>query len=179
MRLAEQNRLETVHSSLHPNIKNHLDWLISQIQEIETEIDNQIKKDETLREKDQLLQSVPGVGKVLRSTLIGELPELGELSNKQIADLVGVAPFPRESGTWNSKRFCKGGRNSIRKILYMATISASRFNPIIKEFYDNLLKKGKLKKVALIACSRKLITMLNVMVRNNSIWKPKNNPISA
>ena len=107
MRLAEQNRLETVHSSLHPNIKNHLDWLISQIQEIETEIDNQIKKDETLREKDQLLQSVPGVGKVLRSTLIGELPELGELSNKQIAVLVGVAPFPRESGTWNGKRFCK------------------------------------------------------------------------
>ena len=77
MRLAEQNRLETVHSSLHPNFKNHLDWLISQIQEIETEIDNQIKKDETLREKDQLLQSVPGVGKVLSSTLIGELPELG------------------------------------------------------------------------------------------------------
>ena len=179
MRLAEQNRLETAHSSLHPNIKNHLDWLISQIQEIETEIDNQIKKVEALQEKDQLLQSVPGVGKVLSSTLIGELPELGELSNKQIAALVGVAPFPRESGTWNGKRFCKGGRNSIRKILYMATISASRFNPIIKEFYDNLLKKGKLKKVALIACSRKLITMLNAMVRNNSIWKPKNNPISA
>ena len=107
-----------------------------------------------LSKKNQLLQSVPGVGKVLSSTLIGELPELGELSNKQIAALVGVAPFPRESGTWNGKRFCKGGRNSIRKILYMATISASRFNPIIKEFYDNLLKKGKLKKVALIACSK-------------------------
>lgn len=177
IRLAEQNRLETAHSSMHSNIKNHLDWLLTQIEELEAEIEIQIKKDESLQEKDQLLQSVPGVGKVLSSTLIGELPELGELSNKQIAALVGVAPFTRDSGTWNGKRFCKGGRNSIRRILYMATISASRFNPIIKEFYDNLLKNGKLKKVALIACSRKLLVTLNAMVRNNSPWQPKINPI--
>lgn len=179
MRLAEQNRLETAHPAMHRNIKKHLDWLIKQIENIETEIADQIKKDESLHDKDQLLQSVPGVGKVLSSTLIGELPELGELSNKQIAALVGVAPFPRDSGTWNGKRFCKGGRNSIRKILYMATISASRFNPIIKAFYDNLLENGKLKKVALIACSRKLIIILNAMVRNNSAWQPKIKPIST
>ncbi len=178
MRLAEQNRLETAHSSMHSNIKNHLDWLLLQIEAIETEIELQIKQNEALQEKNQLLQSVPGVGQVLSSTLIGELPELGQLSNKQIAALVGVAPFPRESGTWNGKRFCKGGRNSIRRILYMATISASRFNPIIKEFYDNLLKNGKLKKVALIACARKLLVTLNAMVRNNSIWNPKIKSIS-
>lgn len=179
MRLAEQNRLETVHPSIHPNIKNHLDWLLLQIQKVETEIEDHLKKDEALQEKDQLLQSVPGVGKVLSSTLIGELPELGEISNNQIAALVGVAPFPRDSGKWKGKRFVKGGRNSIRKILYMATISASRFNPIIKEFYDNLLKNGKLKKVALIACARKLLITLNAMVRNNSRWNPKVIPISA
>jgi transposase len=179
MRLAEQNRLETAHPKMHRNIKKHLDWLVKQIEDLETEIDNQIKADETLQETAQLLQSVPGVGQVLSSTLLTELPELGILSNKKIASLVGVAPFPRESGKCNGKRFCQGGRNSVRRILYMATISATRFNPAIKQFYDNLLEKGKLKKVALIACSRKLLTILNAMVRNNSHWQPKSLPLSA
>jgi transposase len=178
MRIAEQNRLDCSHSSIHKDIKKHLRWLEKQIQSIETEIDASIKQDASLNEQDQLMQTVPGVGKVLSATLITELPELGILSNKQIASLVGVAPFPRESGKWNGKRFCQGGRNSIRKILYMATISASRFNPIIKQFYDKLLERGKLKKVALIACARKLITILNAMVRNNSSWNPNSESIS-
>ena len=179
MRIAEQNRLDISHSSMHRNIKKHLTWLIAQIEEIETEIADQIKSNDTLQAQNEKLQTVPGVGKVLSSTLITELPELGLLSNKEISSLVGVAPFPRESGKWTGKRFCQGGRNSIRKVLYMATISASRFNPIIKQFYDQLLENGKLKKVALIACSRKLITILNAMVRNNSTWNPKVGSVSA
>jgi transposase len=173
MRIAEQNRLDVSHSSMQKNIKKHLCWLESQIESIETEIDASIKDNQALQEKDDLLQSVPGVGKVLSSTLLTQLPELGILSNKEISALVGVAPFPRESGTWKGKRFCQGGRNSVRKVLYMATISASRFNPVIKRFYEQLLERGKLKKVALIACSRKLMTILNAMVRNNSNWNPK------
>jgi transposase len=173
MRIAEQNRFDVSHPSIQKNIKKHLCRLASQIIAIEGEIDASIKNDQTLQEKDGLLQSVPGVGKVLSSTLLTQLPELGILSNKEISALVGVAPFAKESGTSKGKRFCQGGRNSIRKVLYMATISASRFNPLIKQFYEHLLERGKLKKVALIACSRKLMTILNAMVRNNSNWNPK------
>lgn len=171
IRLAEQNRLDVAHPLMRKHIKKHLAWLIKQIEQIETEISDQIKNSPTFSDTDQLLQSVPGVGEVLSSTLICQLPELGVLSNKQIAALVGVAPFPRESGKFTGRRFCKGGRNSVRRVLYMATIAATRFNPIIKQFYDNLLERGKLKKVALIASARKLITILNAMVRNNSHWQ--------
>lgn len=179
MRLAEQNRLDRAHPSMTENIKKHLDWLIKQITEIETEINHRIKESETWAETDERLQSVPGVGQVLSSTLICELPELGNLNHKEIAALVGVAPFPAESGKFKGKRFCRGGRNSVRRVLYMATLTATRFNPIIKEQYDNLCEKGKLKKVALIACARKLLVILNAMVRDNATWQPKIKPISA
>jgi transposase len=179
MRLSEHNRLATAHPSMHKNIKKHLDWLLQQIAEIETDINHRIKESETWRETDGRLQSVPGVGKVLSSTLITELPELGNLNHKAIAALVGVAPFPAESGKFKGKRFCRGGRNSVRRVLYMATLNATRFNPIIKEQYDNLCEKGKLKKVALIACARKLLVILNAIVRDNAIWQPKVTPISA
>lgn len=179
IRISEQNRLETAHPSMTENIKNHLDWLSGQISEIETEIENQIQADESLQEKNEVLQSVPGVGKVLSSTLISELPELGDLTGKEIASLVGVAPFPHDSGKIKGKRFCRGGRNQVRRILYMATLNATRFNPIIKEQYDNLCERGKIKKVALIACARKLLVILNAMVRNNTIWQPKIKSIIA
>jgi len=117
-----------------------------------------------------LLTSVPGVGSVLASTLITELPELGLLSHKKIAALVGVAPFPRDTGKFRGKRFCKGGRNSVRRVLYMATLSAARFNTVIKTFYDRLCGNGKLKKVAHIACARKLLVILNAMTRNDIKW---------
>jgi transposase len=125
------------------------------------------------------MQTVPGVGKVLSSTILSELPELGTLSNQEISSLVGVAPFPNESGKYKGKRFCRGGRNSIRKILYLAALSATRFNPPIKIFYNHLLEKGKLKKVALIACARKLITTLNSMVKHNSLWNPDVTQVSG
>jgi transposase len=179
MRLSEQNRLETSHPSMHKNIKKHLDWLLKQISEIETEINLRIKESKTWAETDERLQSVPGVGKVLSSTLITELPELGNLNNKEIASLVGVAPFASESGKFKGKRFCRGGRNSVRRVLYMATLNAARFNPIIKKQYDNLCEKGKLKKVAIIACARKLLVILNAIMRDNATWQPKVKPISA
>lgn len=179
MRLCEQNRLDTAHPSMHQNIKKHLDWLIKQITEIETQINHRIKESETWAETDTRLQSVPGVGKVLSSTLITQLPELGNLNHKEIAALVGVAPFPAESGKRTGKRFCRGGRNSVRRVLYMATLTAIRFNPIIKEQYDNLCEKGKLKKVAIIACARKLLVILNAIVRDNTTWQPKVKPLSA
>lgn len=173
MRLSEQNRCDTAHRSMHKNIKKHLDWLINQITEIETAINDRIKESETWAETDAQLQSVPGVGKVLSATLITELPELGNLNHKEIASLVGVAPFPSESGKRRGKRFCRGGRNSVRRVLYMATLTATRFNPVIKEQYDKLCEKGKLKKVAIIACARKLLVILNAMVRDNATWHPK------
>ncbi len=173
MRLSEQNRLEISHPSMHKNIKKHLDWLLKQISEIEIEINRRIKESETWAETDERLQSVPGVGKVLSSTLITELPELGNLNNKEIASLVGVAPFASESGKFKGKRFCRGGRNSVRRVLYMATLTAARFNPIIKKQYDNLCEKGKLKKVAIIACARKLLVILNAIMRDNATWQPK------
>ncbi len=173
IKIAEQNRLETAPSSMKKNIQNHLDFLNNQIQTIEAEIESQIQAEASLAEKDQLMQSTPGVGKVLSATLLSDLPELGQISNQEISSLVGVAPFPPDSGKHKGKRYCRGGRNSIRRILYLATLSATRFNPIIKKFYEHLLEKGKLKKVALIACARKLMTILNSMVKHNSAWNPK------
>lgn len=179
IRLAEENRLETAPRSIHQSIKKHIKYLIKQIDQLKSEITKQIKSSENWNKIDQRLQAVPGVGPVLSSTLITQLPELGNISNKQIASLVGVAPFPSESGKHKGKRYCKGGRNSIRRILYMATISATRYNPIIKEFYEHLLEKGKLKKVAIIACARKLLCILNAMIRNKTDWLSKIEPISA
>jgi transposase len=179
MRLAEDNRLATAHPTMKRQIKKHLTWLLKQIAAIETDIDKHIAESETWQQTAKQLQTVPGVGTVLSSTLLTHLPELGQVSNKEIAALVGVAPFPKESGKHLGKRFCKGGRNSVRRVLYMATICATRHNPLIKDFYDQLLDRGKLKKVAIIACARKLLVILNAMVKNNSEWQPKIKAISA
>lgn len=172
MRLAEQCRLETAHRSMHKSIKQHLAWIARHILKIENEIQNSVKADPVLKDQDQRLRSVPGVGPVLASTLITELPELGLLSNKQIASLVGVAPFPHESGKQKGKRFCKGGRNQIRRVLYMATVSATLCNPVIRTFYKNLCQRGKLKKVALIASAHKLLSILNSITKHHSSWSP-------
>ena len=176
MRLAEQNRLDTAYPSAHKSIQHLIRFIKRQIKDAETEIASRIKESETWSQADQLLQSVPGVGPILSSTLITDLPELGILSNRQIAALVGVAPFARDTGKSTGKRFCKGGRNSIRRVLYMATIAATRFNPVIKQHYQKLCSTGKLKKVALIACARKLLVTLNAIIRNNRPWQVKPEP---
>lgn len=172
MRLMEENRLDTSHPSMRKTIKDHISWLKRHIQKLDAEIARCIEQSDTWRETRDLLISVPGVGSVLASTLITQLPELGSLSHKKIAALVGVAPFPRDTGKFSGKRFCKGGRNSVRRVLYMATISATRFNPVIKTFYQRLCENGKRKKVALIACARKMLVILNAMAKNSSQWHP-------
>lgn len=172
MRLMEENRLDTSHPSMRKAIKDHISWLKRQIEKMNAEIARYIEQSDVWSETRDLLTSVPGVGSVLASTLITELPELGSLSHKKIAALVGVAPFPRDTGKFSGKRFCKGGRNSVRRVLYMATISATRFNPVIKTFYHRLCENGKRKKVALIACARKMLVILNAMAKTGSQWHP-------
>jgi transposase len=172
MRQMDENRLDTTHPSLRKDIKEHIAWLSRRIEKLNKEIDHRIEQSEAWNEKRKLLMSVPGVGPVLASTLITELPELGLLSNRRIAALVGVAPFDRDTGKKHGIRFCKGGRNSVRRVLYMATVCAARFNPTIKTFYDRLCEKGKRKKVAHIACARKMLVILNAMTRDNLGFRP-------
>jgi len=129
-----------------------------------------IRESPVWREKDDLLRSVPGVGRVLSLTLLAELPELGRLSRREIAKLVGMAPLSRDSGTMRGRRFVQGGRASVRAVLYMGALVASRRNPVIAAFYQRLLAAGKPKQLALVACMRKLLTMLNAMVRSGSPW---------
>ncbi len=174
MLLTEQNRLDTFDEAARRGIRKHIRFLELQVNETETEIQRQIKQCTAWSQADALLRSVPGVGPVLSSTLITDLPELGHLSRKKIAALVGVAPFAHDTGKYAGRRFCKGGRNSIRRVLYMATISATRFNPVIKTYYRSLCNRGKLKKGALIACARKLLVILNAMTRNNTPWLSMN-----
>ena len=142
------------------------------LDEIEAEITTNIKNTPGWKQKDDLLKSVPGVGDVLSMNLLANLFELGELNRRQIATLVGVAPINRDSGNFRGRRMIWGGRAQVRAALYMATLSASRYNPVIKAFYQRLIQKGKKPKVALTACMRKLLVILNTMVKNNTPWNP-------
>jgi len=171
MSTAEKNRLHSaVGKKVRNNIERHLVWLSKQLKEINDDLDKVIKASEAWRVKDDLLQSVPGVGPVLTSTLIIALPELGALNRMQIAALVGVAPLNRDSGKLKGTRHIWGGRATVRSALYMGTLVASRHNPVIKAFYLRLLDEGKPKKVALTACMRKLLLILNVMIRDHTRW---------
>ncbi len=170
-RTAEKNRLETAHKAMQGNIEAHLKWLDEQIDELDQQIEQFILNDPNFKAKDEILRSVPGIGKVTSSLMLASLPELGHSDRKQIAALVGVAPMNYDSGFFRGKRRIKGGRSDIRTVLYMATISATRFNPVIHDFYQRLLKRGKIKKVAIVACMRKLLTILNAMIRDSLSWR--------
>jgi transposase len=172
IRVMEQNRLHSAAGSMQPRIRKHLDWLDEEISTIEQEISDFIQKTPLWAEKDALLQSMPGIGKVSSRTLLAEVPELGTLDRKKIAALVGVAPFNRDSGHLRGKRHIQGGRPAVRSVLYMATLAAIRSNPVIKTFYHRLLAAGKEKKVAIVACMRKLLTILNAMLRHRQTWNP-------
>jgi len=169
---AEQNRLETAAPGIRPSLHEHVQWLKNQCKKLEREIDQFIQQHPDLKQKNEILQSMPGVGKVTASTLIANLPELGEYDKKKIAALVGTAPFNRDSGFKKGKRSIQGGRPDVRQVLYMATLSATRHNVIIKAFYQRLLATGKKKKVALVACMHKLLIILNAMLAHHSCWKP-------
>jgi transposase len=171
MMSAEQSRLNTSPARIRDSIEYHLTWLRQQVASLDDDLDSMLKTSPLWREYDAILQSTPGVGPVLSRTLISQLPELGDLNRKEIAALVGVAPFNRDSGTWRGRRTIWGGRATVRAVLYMSTLVATRYNPVIREFYERLLAAGKVKKVALIACMRKLLTILNAMIKNQQRWQ--------
>lgn len=172
MLVAEQNRLENADLDVRPYIQDSLTMLQSQLDELDKAIQSHIDQTPDLKIRRDLLTTVPGVGKVTASTLTAQLPELGSCDRKQIAALVGVAPFSHDSGKMRGRRFIRGGRPPIRSVLYMAALSATRFNPVIRTFYKRLVLSGKEFKVALVACMRKLLTILNAMIRNHQPWKP-------
>ena len=170
MLVAEKNRLGFAPRPLHQGIQQHIRWLERQLDDVTTTLADQIEQSPVWRAKDDLLQSVPGVGPIVSAVLLAELPELGTLSHKQIATLAGVAPLARDSGTLRGKRMVWGGRASVRTALYLAALCGRRWNPQLRRFYERLLAAGKPKKVALIACARKLLTILNAMLRDSTRW---------
>ena len=168
---AEQNRLHTAAAAVRERIAAHIAWLQEELDDTNQELTRLIGEDPTWRERDALLRTVPGVGPVLATTLLAELPELGVLTRHEVAALAGVAPLNRDSGTRRGKRTIWGGRAQLRAALYMGTLAAMRFNPAIMAFYDRLLAAGKAKKVALTACMRKLLTILNAMLAHHAPWR--------
>ena len=168
---AERNRLKRASPNMKPRIRRHLEWLKGEIASLDEEIEAMKLEREEWRQRDRLLRSVPGVGPVLSAALLGCLPELGELRGKEVAALVGVAPFNRDSGRWRGKRGIWGGRAVVRAVLYMATLAATKWNPVIRGFYLRLIQAGKPVKVALVACMRKLLVILNAIVRDGQPWR--------
>jgi len=171
MLVAEKNRLAGAPKSVHRDIRTHLNWLKKRLVDIDDHLADKIKNSPVWREKEALLQSVPGVGPVLSTSLMADLPELGTLNRRQIAALVGVAPFNRDSGAFRGKRCVWGGRGRLRSALYMATLAATRSNPVIRTFYQRLREAGKPPKVALTACMRKLLTILNAILKSQTPWQ--------
>lgn len=172
MLVAEQNRLGRAAGAVRPRVQAHSTWLEQEIKDLDQDLRQTLRQSPVWREKDDLLRAVPGVGEQLSRSLLAYLPELGTLDRKQIAALVGVAPLNRDSGTMRGKRTVWGGRARVRAVLYMGTLTASRFNPVIRTFYQRLLAAGKPKKLALTACMRKLLTMLNAILKTGQYWNP-------
>ena len=171
---AERNRHQQARDlRLQRRIATHIRWLTKALAEIEADLATRIRSSPIWRERDNLLHSVPGVGDITAYTLIADLPELGHLDRRKIAALVGIAPFNRESGHWRGRRMIAGGRPAVRSVLYMATLTAVRFNPAIAHFYQRLTAAGRPKKVALTAAMRKLLTILNAMLRDQRPWQPE------
>jgi len=176
MRVAEQNRLRICATKkLKKDLEEHIKWLQKRIKDHDTEVGQRIRQSSVWRDKDDLLQSVPGVGKTFSATVITSLPELGTLDRRAISALVGVAPFNCDSGKMRGKRAIWGGRADVRAVLFMATQSAVRHNSRLSALYKRLVAAGKPKKVAIIACMRKLLTIANAILRDGSPWEPEKN----
>jgi transposase len=173
---AETNHLSSASKAVRQGIVSHISWLKKRIKDLNSDLEKKITANPSLQIKDQVLRSTPGVGPVLSATCIARLPELGQISNREITALVGLAPFNCDSGKFRGKRSIWGGRADVRCALYMGALAAIRFNPVIRQFYQRLVKAGKAKKVALTACMRKLLVILNTIVRKSTPWDP---PIPA
>lgn len=171
MRSAEKKRLKQVQGPSKDTIQQHIDWLTERVEEIDQKVKQLSEATAAQRERKALLQSVKGIGPVISASLPAILPELGKLNRQQIASLVGLAPFNRDSGRYNGKRRIWGGRTMARTLMYLAAMSARRYSPPMKAYYDHMIAKGKPKKVALIACARKLLVCLNAMVKTNQPWQ--------
>ncbi len=167
----EKNRLQTVRPTMRADIEAHIAWLTEKLAVLDADIDHFIQGSPLWHEKATLLQGVPGIGRITASTLLALLPELGTLNRQEIAALVGVAPVNKDSGRTHGKRRIYGGRASVRSVLYMAALSATKHNPTIKKFYDHLVRQGKEKKVALTACMRKLLVIVNAILRTKQAWR--------
>jgi transposase len=172
MRTQESNRLALTQGVMRKQIKTHIAWLDRAIGSLDTDLTAKLRNSPAWRARDDLLQSMKGVGPITSGTLMSALPELGHLDRRAIAALVGVAPFNRDSGTLRGRRTIWGGRARVRSVLYMATTSAVRSNPVIRACYQRLIERGKPHKVAMVACMRKMLTILNAMARTNTPWTP-------
>jgi transposase len=171
MLAAEKNRYDTAPQAVRGEIREHIDWLKQRLARLERELHEAIEADPGWRRVNRILRSAKGVGPALVLTLLGGLPELGRLSPREIAKLVGIAPLARDSGQFKGRRMIWGGRAAVRAALYMGTLVATRHNPVIRSFYQRLLAAGKPKKVALVACMRKFLVILNAMVRDGRQWQ--------
>lgn len=180
MLVAEKNRRGSAATkAARADIDAHIEWLEQRLKALDKQLKDQLKRCVAWQRKDQILQSVKGIGFVTSVSLLADCPELGKLNRHQIAKLAGVAPLNRDSGKQRGTRHIFAGRAQVRAKLYMATLTAIRCNPVIKAFYQQLITRNKLKKVALVACMRKLLTIINVMVRDNKCWNVKSEPLSA
>ncbi len=171
MRAAEQNRLGTAQNSMQADIRAHIEWLGSRIQALEAQINELVESLPEWREQAQRLDSIPGVGMITAVTVLAEMPELGQLDRQKIAALAGLAPFNRDSGHHRGKRRIFGGRKGIRRVLYMACLSAKKYNPVIRALFERLMKKGKVFMVAITACMRKMLTIMNAMTHDQVNWR--------
>lgn len=177
MRVQEVNRLGLAQGAMRKRIKAHIEWLEQEIEKVDIDLTAGLRSSPAWRAKDELLRSFKGIGPVSSRTLIIELPELGELDRRAIAALVGLAPFNRDSGVMRGRRSIYGGRSHVRTVLYMAATTAIRSNPVIRDFYQRLKSRGKPHKVAMVACMRKMLTILNAMARQSTPWTPEINPL--
>src|SRR5579864_4975119 len=171
MRTAESNRLGQALEAVRPDIREHLRWLDKRIQQLDGELHDRLRASPLWREKENLLRSIPGVGPILTTTLLADVPELGTTGHKQIAALVGLAPLNRDSGRWRGKRSIWGGRGHVRAVLYMATLTAVRLNPVLKALYERLLRAGKPRMVAIVACMHKLLRICNAVLSKQTPWR--------
>ena len=179
MLVSEKNRLGAAIGAVSPRIEAHIAWLEQELSDLDKGLRQTLRRSPVWREKDDLLRTVPGVGEQISLTLLANLPELGTLNRRQIAALVGVAPYNRDSGALRGKRAVWGGRSRVRAVLYMGALVASRHNPAIRDFYQRLLAAGKPKKVALVASMRKLLVILNGMLKHGSPWCDMTQPVAA
>ena len=174
MRVQEMLRMGIASKVQKKSLAAHITWLNKRIADLDDDLTKRLRASDVWRTKDDLLRGIPGVGAVTSLTMLAKCPELGQLNRREIASLAGVAPLARDSGKHRGKRFIWGGRADVRSVLYMAAISAMRFNCRIKAFAERLRATGKPAKVVIVACMRKLLTIMNVMIRNNTPWNPEN-----